>query len=470
MGTFNPASKNLDNKVTSEVDLTRGFENFEVRGLVRGMIEYIGENPEREGLIETPERVVKSWKKLYGGYEQDPADVLKIFKDDSSDEMVILKDIEFYSTCVIGSTLIETPSGRIPIEHLKDGDWVYCFDENTEDFTIQKCSNPRLIKRNQKLVEVYCESDTLFCTPEHKILTFKGWKRADDLQPGDRIVSMKRGAIKQDGMRPYLSMSSRKRATPEARFVYECLYGENSDHIHHINRQVWNNDPSNLKGLSSKEHMKFHATVDGAGERLKRSNWTKGQVLKYQKNRAKGFYKFHENKNSEEYKEMIRKRSESVKESWKTRRLAVNHKVIAIKRVSWRSDVWCMDVEKYHNFVAQGMVIHNCEHHLLPFFGKAHIAYIPNGKVVGVSKLARILEIYSRRMQIQERICRQVTEALMKHLNPLGAACMLEAKHFCMTSRGVEKQNSVMVTSSLEGVFRDDPAVKSEFLSLINRG
>lgn len=108
-----------------------------------------------------------------------------------------------------------------------------------------------------------------------------------------------------------------------------------------------------------------------------------------------------------------------------------------------------------------------CEHHMLPFFGKAHIAYIPNGKVVGISKLARLLEVYSRRLQIQERIGQQVTSCLAQYLEPLGAACVLEAQHFCMTSRGVQKQNSVMVTSSLTGVFRDQPATRAEFYSLI---
>lgn len=111
-----------------------------------------------------------------------------------------------------------------------------------------------------------------------------------------------------------------------------------------------------------------------------------------------------------------------------------------------------------------------CEHHLLPFSGKAHIAYIPDGKVIGISKLARILEIYSRRAQIQERLCRQITGAIMSHLNPKGAACILEAQHLCMTSRGVEKQNSIMITSSLEGVFKDNAMARSEFMTLIRRG
>jgi len=113
-----------------------------------------------------------------------------------------------------------------------------------------------------------------------------------------------------------------------------------------------------------------------------------------------------------------------------------------------------------------------CEHHMLPFFGKCHIAYIPlNEKVVGISKLARLVEIYSRRLQIQERLCKQVTASLMKYLKPIGAACIIEAQHFCITSRGVNKQNAIMVTSSLDGVFKQKDAEgiasRAELLKLI---
>ena len=108
-----------------------------------------------------------------------------------------------------------------------------------------------------------------------------------------------------------------------------------------------------------------------------------------------------------------------------------------------------------------------CEHHMLPFLGVAHIAYVPNGKVIGVSKLVRVLEIYARRLQIQERLTKQVTGALMEHLQPKGAACVLTSQHLCMVCRGVQKQHSVMVTSSLEGVFKSDPATRAEFMSMI---
>ena len=108
-----------------------------------------------------------------------------------------------------------------------------------------------------------------------------------------------------------------------------------------------------------------------------------------------------------------------------------------------------------------------CEHHILPFTGVAHIAYLPNEKVVGISKLARVLEIYSRRLQIQERLTNQVAQAVMGHLKAKGAACVIEAKHLCMTCRGVNKQSSVMVTSSLRGAFKEDAKVRAEFYSLI---
>lgn len=108
-----------------------------------------------------------------------------------------------------------------------------------------------------------------------------------------------------------------------------------------------------------------------------------------------------------------------------------------------------------------------CEHHMLPFFGKCHVAYIPKGKVVGISKLARLVEIYARRLQIQERIGEQVTNTLMRYLQPKGAACIIEAKHMCMCMRGVNKQNSIMTTSSIKGIFSTDSSAKNELIQLI---
>ena len=127
------------------------------------------------------------------------------------------------------------------------------------------------------------------------------------------------------------------------------------------------------------------------------------------------------------------------------------------------------DVEEYSQIVLLKDIelFSMCEHHILPFFGKAHIAYLPNGRVLGISKLARLLDIYARRLQIQERIGQQVTKALMEHLQPEGAACVIEAVHMCMRMRGVSKQGSTMVTSSVEGCFLKDASIRSELMSLI---
>jgi GTP cyclohydrolase I len=110
-----------------------------------------------------------------------------------------------------------------------------------------------------------------------------------------------------------------------------------------------------------------------------------------------------------------------------------------------------------------------CEHHLLPFFGRCHVAYIPQGRVIGLSKIPRLVEIYARRLQIQERLTSQIAETLREKVRPLGVAVVMEASHLCMSMRGVEKQNSVAVTSAMLGVFREDARTRMEFLELIKR-
>ena len=108
-----------------------------------------------------------------------------------------------------------------------------------------------------------------------------------------------------------------------------------------------------------------------------------------------------------------------------------------------------------------------CEHHMLPFFGKAHIAYLPKGKIVGISKLARLVDVFARRLQVQERMTTQVAQLLMEKLTPEGVAVVVEAEHLCMRMRGVEKQNSYVVTSAMFGVFREKQETRDEFMNLI---
>ncbi len=129
----------------------------------------------------------------------------------------------------------------------------------------------------------------------------------------------------------------------------------------------------------------------------------------------------------------------------------------------------------YHEQYDEMVIIKNidfsslCEHHLLPFYGKCHVAYIPDGKLIGLSKIPRIVNAFSRRLQIQERLTSQIADCLMKNLKPLGVAVVMEATHMCMVIRGVEKQNSVATTSSMLGDFRNDRSTRMEFLDLIGK-
>jgi len=108
-----------------------------------------------------------------------------------------------------------------------------------------------------------------------------------------------------------------------------------------------------------------------------------------------------------------------------------------------------------------------CEHHILPFFGQAHVAYIPRERIVGISKVARLVEVYARRLQVQERLTTQIAETIEQHLSPLGVAVVLEAEHLCMRMRGIEKQNSIVVTSAMHGAFQTNSKTREEFMTLV---
>jgi GTP cyclohydrolase I len=148
--------------------------------------------------------------------------------------------------------------------------------------------------------------------------------------------------------------------------------------------------------------------------------------------------------------------------AWLTRGYHADvHEVIgdAVFEEDHKSMVMVRDIELYSM----------CEHHMLPFFGKAHIAYIPDGKIVGLSKLPRIVEMFSRRLQVQERLTEQIAQAIEDVLHPRGVGVVIEAVHLCMMMRGVEKQNSKTITSALRGEFRDCPMTREEFLTLAHR-
>ena len=132
--------------------------------------------------------------------------------------------------------------------------------------------------------------------------------------------------------------------------------------------------------------------------------------------------------------------------------------------------VYSFKCEPYPSFLVGGHLTHNCEHHLLPFIGKCHVAYMPRHKIVGLSKIPRLVDMFSRRLQVQERLTTQIANTLNEVLEPRGVAVVMEAIHLCMLMRGVEKQNSKAVTSAMLGAFRDRPETRAEFMELIKSG
>ena|SRR5271155_78318 len=127
--------------------------------------------------------------------------------------------------------------------------------------------------------------------------------------------------------------------------------------------------------------------------------------------------------------------------------------------------------ERVHNMIIlRDIELYSlCEHHLLPFFGKCHVGYIPKNHIIGVSKIARIVDRFAKRLQVQERLTQEIAHELLETLNPYGVGVVIEAQHLCMMMRGVEKQNSLMITSSVLGVFREDQKTREEFLSMVNK-
>jgi GTP cyclohydrolase I len=151
-------------------------------------------------------------------------------------------------------------------------------------------------------------------------------------------------------------------------------------------------------------------------------------------------------------------------------------KALTFLTYGYRSDVREVINQALFTQAAGGMVIVKdielysmCEHHMLPFYGRCHIGYIPDGKVFGVSKLARLVDVFARRLQLQERLTEQISQVVQEEVGAKGVGVLIEARHLCMMMRGVEKQNSTMVTSSVLGVFRDNLATREEFLNLVGR-
>ncbi len=503
-----------------------------VEGHYRDILAFVGEDPEREGLLRTPHRVTEALKYLTQGYRQDVQTLLNgaIFHEDY-DDMVVVKDIEFYSQCVPGKQIVNVVGGAKAARDVEAGDQLWTLHEGRAVPTqvIQVSSH-----KTYALVAVETERGTVRVTPDHPFATPEGWVEAQDLEgrfvewTQPKSLCRKRyppkvgeafgyavGATFADGtVSPrYLSL-----VVNEKEFAAQCAgalaeaFGAKaeiepverpsgylkrqlagyrvrvvSSYLADLFRQYAGGDAHHMRQhlprvvLNSPEtfHGFLDGYVDGDGYRCRQSAGRKiasGNTLFLQ-----------------ELSEIIGARFTPrpdkaasqlyVADSWMRKHgfRQENHRTdlmesrwVKVQRVTPCTavgkkpyTVYSFQCEPYPTFLINGHLSHNCEHHMLPFFGKVHVAYIPNGRIVGLSKIPRLVDMFARRLQVQERLTTQIAEAIEEALQPRGVAVVVEGAHMCMLMRGVQKQSASMVTSHVMGAFRTDRATRQEFMALV---
>jgi GTP cyclohydrolase I len=510
--------------------------------LIHDVLKELGEDPTREGLEKTPARVAKAYEYLTSGYQQRVEDVLNdaLFTEEY-DEMVVVKDIDYFSLCVPGRQIVDAVGGARRAREIKRGDrlWTLHHGRLEETEVTQVAS-----RKTRAVVEVATSAGKIRLTPDHPVMTEAGWREAQQVVPGDRVEwlnprSLYRsddrprpgyplgyvlGAVAsdgsvQEGRRISLIVKDQIFAQKYARML-EAAFPGVAPTVEHVGvpssflqRQIpmyrvrvvsraigeklcrWlemaeRGSRSKTKSFvfpkvvtSSREMMQgfLDGYCDGdgyvakSGRAIISANSTflsalaayletplgatgtegTGRVwVSHRRDRA-GWYGKHGFKQESDFYVPVDSTFAEVES------------VRAIPPAKKPYTVYSFTCAPYPTFLVGGHLTHNCEHHLLPFFGKAHIAYMPSQKIVGLSKIPRLVEMFSRRLQVQERLTTQIAHTINDVLQPRGVAVVIEGLHLCMLMRGVEKQNSKAVTSAMLGAFRDRPETRAEFMELI---
>jgi GTP cyclohydrolase I len=509
---------------------------------IHDLLKEIGEDPSREGLERTPSRVAKALQYLTSGYGQDVHEVLNeaLFTEEY-DEMVVVKDIDFYSMCVPSRQLVNAVGGARPAREVAAGDRLWTLERgHLKETTVTAVS----ARQTREIVELQTAAGRIHLTPDHPVMTEGRWREAQDLTPGTRVEWINPGSLcrrayepqpgyslgyvlgavaadgsVRDGRRIALVVRSEAFAEKYRRMLAEAFSGIDPVvervsvpssllgrpvpmfRVRTVSRAIgqqicrWLGIPergarSKTKAFrfprvvtSSQEMMQGFldgycdgdGSVAGSGRFIISSNreflaalgeylqtplaptGTDGCARVHVSHRwaQAGWYGKHGFRQQSEFYVPVDSGYTTVQA---VRRLSAARKP---------HTVYSFTCEPYPTFLVGGHLTHNCEHHLLPFFGKAHIAYMPGHKIVGLSKIPRLVEMYSRRLQVQERLTTQIAHTLDEVLQPRGVAVVVEALHMCMLMRGVEKQNSKAVTSAMLGAFRERPETRAEFMELL---
>jgi GTP cyclohydrolase I len=513
-----------------------------IEPLIRELLKELGEDPNREGLEKTPARVAKALEYLTCGYRADVHELLNaaLFTEEY-DEMVVVKDIDFYSMCVPSKQIVNAVAGSKPAREVRPGDLLWTLDRG---YLRQTEVTAVAARTTREVVEVRTVGGRFRVTPDHPVMTDLGWREARDVKPGTQVewinpkslcrepreprpgypLGYVLGAVAADG-----SVQDGRRITLVVRSgdfaaKYRAMFAEAFTSARPQFEQV--RVPS---GFQARRIPMYRVRVVSRaigsrlcrwlelperGSRAKTNAFTFPRVVTSSREMMQGFLDGHCDGDGYQAKsgrfiisanhqflvDLAQYLGTTVSASDRTgcARVYISdrwHQTGWYGRHGFRQDsefyvpfdgqyaevlevcrrpegkkphtVYSISCAPHPTFLVSGHLTHNCEHHLLPFFGKCHIAYMPSRKIVGLSKIPRLVEIFSRRLQVQERLTTQIAHTIDEVLQPRGVAVVMEALHMCMLMRGVEKQNSKALTSAMLGAFRDRPETRAEFMELI---
>jgi GTP cyclohydrolase I len=520
--------------------------------LVRRLLESIGEDPEREGLIETPRRFVEMVESLTAGYREDANKLVAgaIFPVEH-DQMIVVKDILFYSLCVHGKSRVYTPTRACFAKDVRPGQQLLTLDPERKQLQLTEVLAVSTTKHRERYHLVFEEGYDLLATGEHPVFVLgRGFTPVRNVRPGYVLLGVhpKRvrrpeypllslgyslgyvlGALASDGSvdggrRLRLEVNDPLFARKFATHLHQAFGIETkiekirkpSGFLHHDIEQyrvrVCSSFLTDLitKLLGGEMRSKaFHfpevvrhnyetmqgfleGYIDGDGYRIKNSqahmvvsaNQTflarLAEILDTpvgQQNPGIGTVYvsprwFEARRTSKGFKRgFVPEPQSHLLQATLERIRTQTYRVESVERQQATLKSFTMynfECAPYNSYIVNGILAHNCEHHILPFFGRAHVGYIPDGRVIGMSKIPQIVEHFSKRLQLQERLSEEIAGFLMETLHPKGVGVIVEAVHLCMAMRELQK-DAWLVTSAVKGIFRKDPRTRGEFLQLIGK-
>lgn len=517
-----------------------GIDRPRIEKAVREILAAVGEDPDREGMRATPERVAYAYAYLFAGLHEDPARNLEATFAEDHGGTVLLRDVPLVSLCVAAKQTVNAVTGAKRAAEIEEGDELWTLEKGF----LAKTKVARVSSRKSyEVVEVRTSEGRIKVTRDHPLMTEKGWCEAGDLLPGDFLewfpsrklcrsmplvipgywLGYLLGAVAsegsiQDERRVSIVVSERWFAEKIAlawreAFSIEARIENVEVDSGYLARKI---PMHRVRVVSSYAAEKIAAWLKmPRGCRDKTRGFRFPVVVTASQKMMQGFldgYVDGDGTRSGPGSRIITANGHSARElaaylqtpvglgrgeirtvyvsprwhqpGWLGRhgfrqqsewyvpqdsRYAVVESVEFMPRSTKPYTVYAFKSEPHPTFLVGGHLTHNCEHHLMPFVGKAHVAYAPAGRVVGFSELARLVEGYARRPQLQERLTAQIADALHETLGSRGAYVVVEAEHTCMIVTGAQRPGTVAVTTAARGIYEEDESLRAEAIGLISR-